>query len=237
MHHNLGTFDTVFAAAPTWMFAAFDAFWVLVAIGIGSAIFEWLKKKGRQPGADEWSGQEPHGSPDHPSHPAAPLPKAGDWEAELRRLLGETPTPAPPPAVPPPPQRAPAPPPVSTPRPIAAPLSPPVIQRPIPAPIPIQVARPLVEPEDEELPTRLTKLNLSKAAYEKAGQLHASVAEHLRQIDERTGHRRIETSTARREPVSPDAVRAISLVRNRQTVRQAVITSLILGPPKALASE
>lgn len=95
-----------------------------------------------------------------------------------------------------------------------------------------------MEPEqEEELPVRLTKLDLSRAAYEKASQLHESVAEHLRQIDERTERRRIERSTARREPQSPDAVRAISLVRNPLTIRQAVITSLILGPPKALASE
>jgi hypothetical protein len=84
---------------------------------------------------------------------------------------------------------------------------------------------------------RLTRLAPSRAAYDKAGQLHESVAERLRKIDERTGHRHIETSTARREPVSPDAARAISLVRDPQTIRQAVITSLILGPPKALASE
>ncbi|HKS35828.1 MAG TPA: hypothetical protein VJW76_01470 [Verrucomicrobiae bacterium] len=237
MHNALGLVDPAATAAPATMFAAFDAFWIFVAIAIGSAIFEWLKKKGRQPDADEWPGQEqPHGSPDRPSRPTAPLPKAGDWEAELRRLLGEAPAPTPPPTAPPP-RHVPAPPPVSTPRPFVAPAPPPIVQRTMPAPVPIPVARPPLEPEEEELPMRLTKLDLSRAAYERASQLHESVADHLRQIDERTGRRRVETSTARRESASPDAVRAISLVRNPHTVRQAVIASLIFGRPKALESE
>lgn len=238
MHNNFGILESVFTAASTPMFAAFDAFWVFVAIAVGSAIFEWLKKKGQQPDADESAGQELRpGSPDHPSRPTAPLPKAGDWEAELRRLLGEAPAPTPPPTAPPPPRHDPAPPPLSTSRPIIVPLPPPVVQRPMPAPVQIPVARPPREPEEEELPMRLTKLDQSRAAYEMASQLHESVADRLRQIDERTGRRRIETSTARREPVSRDAVQAISLVRNPHTVRQAVIAALIFGPPKALASE
>jgi hypothetical protein len=232
LHMNVGIFETASGPVPGPMFAAFDAFLIFLAIAIGSAIFEWLKKKGPQPDADESTGQEqPSGSPNRPSPTTAPLPKAGDWESELRRLLGEAPAPAPTPL------RAPVPPPVSAPRPMVAPLPPPIVQRPVPAAVRIPVATPPLEPEEEELSVGLTKLDLSRAAYEKAGQLHESVAERLRHIDERTAHRRIETSTARREPASPDAARAIALIRNPQTIRQAVITCIILGPPKALASE
>src|SRR5437867_11715619 len=73
-----------------------DKFWILVAIGIGSIIVEWLKKK--KPPDETASTDEAeshHSTTPTPtptatttSRPAAPRPAATrDWEEELRRLL------------------------------------------------------------------------------------------------------------------------------------------------------
>src|SRR6266550_7660776 len=78
-----------------------DKIWILVAIGIGSIIVEWLKKK-KPPGETASTDEaESHRSTTHtPSRPAASRPATSNWEEELRRLLGGEPPVARPPPVP-----------------------------------------------------------------------------------------------------------------------------------------
>ena len=52
-------------------------------------------------------------------------------------------------------------------------------------------------------------------------------------IDRTTAHLRL-TGVSQRKGASKDARAAVALLRGRQSVRQAMIVSLTLGPPKAL---
>jgi hypothetical protein len=70
----------------------------------------------------------------------------------------------------------------------------------------------------------------SKTAYERASQLDKNVAEH---IDRVQGQRVLATFVVRRQ-ASPELAQAVSLFKNARTARQAVIASLILGPPRSL---
>src|SRR2546428_9603942 len=92
------------------MLARIDNYWILLALVIGSAIWEWLKKKGQT--EQTGSGQGEPGLPRSTSAPhrpatapptASPHPATSEWEKELRRLLGgEPPVGKPPPIAQPP---------------------------------------------------------------------------------------------------------------------------------------
>jgi hypothetical protein len=179
----------------------------------------------------------------NPQAPPAPPPaKTINWEAELRRMLGEEPPVAP---SRPPPVAMPAPPP--TPR--AAP-------RPIVAPPPI--ARSRDDEEDTGLKVPMPSLTDSARAYERASQLddnvearmrqrgmmaeatssyeHASrldlrVAEHMRQVTEGVSAFTAPPRTQRR---SRTAESAGAMVNSREGLRLAIIAAVVLGPPKAL---
>src|SRR6266496_1210433 len=94
------------SGAPAPLSAAIDTFWIVLAVIIGSAVNEWLKKRKQARGA----GPLPMESAPPPSAqrgtttPKAPPPlTTSDWEEELRRLLsGQPPLVRPPPSVPPP---------------------------------------------------------------------------------------------------------------------------------------
>jgi hypothetical protein len=230
MQFDFASLGNVIAATSLPIFAAFDAFWVFVAIAIASAIFEWLKKKGKTGETDSWSEDEIGPSPPDRSTKQAPrAPKVSDWEAELRRLLGEAPPSAPPPPVTPPPR------PVSTPRAVQLSPPPPLVQRPVPA-AQIPVVRSGLDRE-EEVQMRLRTFEKSKVAYQKASQLHGSVSEDLRKIDEQTERHVIRVTPVRRRGAVPEAALAVRLIRDPRTVRQAIVASMVLGPPKALESE
>ena len=211
------------------MLGAIDTIWILLAIALATWIYNWITKKSEQhPGA---SPEEPHPSippavpPQH-----APSSAAGSWEEEIRRLLGEAP-PAPPPA-PPLPRSAPAPPPVlvTPPRPVATPQ--PAVRKP--ALPPARSPRPVLV-QLEAAPARpLAKLEQSRAALQRAGQLHESVAKQLREIDRQTEGQTQKAATRGRKSTSADAHAAVALVRNPRSARQAVVASLLLGPPKSL---
>jgi hypothetical protein len=67
--------------------------------------------------------------------------------------------------------------------------------------------------------------------------LHEGVAEHLKRVEEMTEHHRGAVPIVQRTGFSTETIQAISLIRNPRTTRQAVIASLIFGPPKALDTE
>jgi len=81
---------------------------------------------------------------------------------------------------------------------------------------------------------QLPGLSESAAAYQRADHLHQGVSEHLKQIDDLTQSHSGKVPLSGRRTYSPDVARARVLIRNPRTVRQAIIASLIFGPPRAL---
>jgi hypothetical protein len=77
---------------------------------------------------------------------------------------------------------------------------------------------------------RMAPLTQSKEAYERASQLDKSVAAH---IDRVPGQRVLATNVIRRA-ASPEIVQVVSMFKNARAARQAVIASMILGPPRSL---
>ncbi|MBI3853770.1 MAG: hypothetical protein HY298_26305 [Verrucomicrobia bacterium] len=219
------------------MFAAFDSFWVIIAIGIGSAIYNWLQK--RNAAANDQEAQPPSEPPQRGqaptrTQPAAPRQtKSVSWEEELRRLLeGDAPA-----APPPPPvfvfekKPAPAPPPRVR----------PVVEHPSSAP-----ARPLVTlTESSSASQRVEQLNkkvethlghvgsMAEAtfAFQKASGLDVAVADRMSKV---TGQHVAQAAVVKHKTDSPEVAQVVSLFRNPRTARQAMLASFILGPPKAL---
>lgn len=200
---------------------------VIVAL---TALSNWLQKRSQTQGGNSSGGgknQPPPPRPPrrdvHPSEapPPASEPTSGmDWEKELRRLFDGESSPAPPPSAPPPvivqkPAPTSAPPPIFTPAPLA------------PPPLPRTTA------SDEGPSITLATLTTSEEAYRKARQLHEQTAIRLRQVTEQTKQHRPPPPGQRRRVVSPEIVSATSLIRDRRTVRQAIIASVIFAPPKA----
>jgi hypothetical protein len=219
-----------------------DKFWILVAIAIGSIIVEWLKKRNRpgEPGSTD-EAESHRSTTSTTSRPPASRPAAtSDWEEELRRLLGGEPPVAKPPPVP-------------TPQPTAAPppIRPVVIQapKPVPKPSPVTGAPPVVRPippplsgtvmaeAKKRVDVQLPSLKESVTAYQRASHLQAQGIERLKHVEEMTERHLASVPTAHRATVSPDAVRTIALIRNRNTVRQAIVAAMIFGAPKGLENE
>jgi hypothetical protein len=210
-----------------------DSFITALILLVVSALATWMKKKaGAPPDPEDASpGQPPVNQPRPTARPAS-------WEEELRRLLeGQSPT-APPRPMQPPPMR-PAPPPMARQQPRQTPPAPPAVIRPVL--IPPEV-RPVLSPP-RSMPTpaavgasievsagRMAPLTQSKEAYERASQLDKSVAAH---IDRVPGQRVLATNVIRRA-ASPEIVQVVSMFKNARAARQAVLASVILGPPRSL---
>ena len=219
-----------------------DKIWILVAIGIGSFIVEWLKKK--KPPGETGSTDDVESRPSSTSttsRPGASQPAAtSDWEEELRRLLGGEPPVARPPSVPKP-----------QPTTVPPPIRPVVIQapRPVPAPSPVTGAPPVVRTippplagtvvteARKRVEVQLPTPKESVSAYQRASHLREQATARLKQVEEMTERHLASVPTAHRPTVSPDAARSIALIRNRNTVRQAIVASLIFGAPKGLENE
>ncbi len=77
----------------------------------------------------------------------------------------------------------------------------------------------------------LSEFNFSTRKYEEASQLSERVAAHMHEV----GHKAVGlTSIETHQKAWPEVAQTVALFRNAKSVRQAVIASLILGPPKAL---
>jgi hypothetical protein len=219
------------------LFALDTSLITAIVIIVISALSSWAQqRKQKREEEAEWGGwgdsPAEHPSDQHPSRHSetpptpttAPRPTASNWEEELRRMLGEAP------AAPPP--RAPQPPPIVV-----------VQPKPQPPPVPVYTpARPEPEPvyaeeNYEELVTpapRLGQLSEASIAYERASQLHANVAEQLRQIKLQTQQHSVISARQPQRARSQDAGKVVQMLRNPHTVRQAIIASMVLNPPKAL---
>jgi hypothetical protein len=202
-----------------------DKFWIFLAIAIGSIIVEWLKKRhspGEPASTDETEAYRPTSST--PSPPPETRPAAtSDWEEELRRLLGGKPPEA-------------KPPPIHAPEPTSVPpVRPVVIQTPRPVPPPL--AGSVMAEAERSVKVQLPTLKESVTAYQRSSHLQEQVIERLKHVEEMTERQQASVPTAHRQAVSTDAVRSIALIRNRTTTRQAIVASMIFGPPKALENE
>lgn len=209
------------------MLAGVDSLVGLIIFAVITMIASWLKKKQGE-GTDDSSAPPPRRSRtmDMPAPPPLDEPaQPVSWEAELRRLLqgetAETPTAPPPPVVyearrPAPPQFPQAePPPLPEHRDVFE-----VIEEPNPMNVDVQ-------PRFQPLPT----LTESVQAYQQASQLDRKVQDHLREVTQRP----VGSTGVLRKGATPEATAALALVRSRHSVRAALLASVILGPPKALA--
>lgn len=211
---------------------------VFILIAAGSAIVNWMKRRGEK--ETDWTEVEAPPPPPRPvrqqgppplarthSPPPQAEPKMVDWEAELRRMLGQ-----------PEEQHQPVPPPVYEPAP--PPIPPPVFksapppQRRFEAPPPPPVAAPVyVEThiDEEEGPAQAVTLNPANVVYDRASHLDETVRKHLEHIT----HSRIGmTSTVYGRHRSPEVAEVIRLFHSPRTARQIILASVILAPPKAL---
>jgi hypothetical protein len=206
-----------------------DSLVTALVLLVVSALATWMKKKGATPGPDDSSSDTPQ------MPPPVNQPRPTRWEDELRRLLEGQPQ-APPPMRPPPMR---PPPPLARPQPRQTTSARPTVIRPVLVPPEIRPVlsppRPTPSPAAvgssiEVSATQLAPLTQSREAYERASQLDKSVAAH---IDRVTGQRVLATNVIRRA-ASPEIVQAVSFFKTARNARQAVIASLILGPPRSL---
>lgn len=221
------------------MVAAIDSFWVVVAIAIGSAIYNWLQKRNQaledQESQSPPEPSQPRSKPARTPPPAPRQAKATSWEEELRRLLeGESPEAPPPPVI------------VFEERPPAAAPQPPAKARPVIEQAPPAPVRPLVtlaesaaayqraEQLDKKVEAQLGRVGSmaeAASALQKASGLDVAVAERMSKV---TGQLVAQAAVVQHRAVSTDVARVVAMFRDPRSARQAVLASLILGPPKAL---
>ena len=197
---------------------------IAVLFLLASAISSWMKKRKEAEAEKERSAppHRPHSAGSPPlQQPAQPV----SWEEELRRLLqGETPGPQP------------IPPPIvvhETHRPAPPPLAP-------PEPEPVHRHRTVFDVVEESNPVDvdvqprfqpMPELTESAYAYSQASQLGQKVEGHLRQVTEHP----VGTTSVARKVATPEAAAALALLRRPHLARTAILASIIIGPPRALA--
>lgn len=206
------------------MIAGLESLVFFLIFIVGSAFMTWLKNRGGK--EDDWSEM------DRPGHRPVRTEKTARWEEELRRMLEDPDddhgrTVLPPPLV----KRA-TPPPLP-PRPViqSAPL--PVPERTLRPHPPVFTHAPVEEPEGEEtvVHSHLAPLTQSNAALWRASHLEQSVASHFKEL---TLHHVKNTATLHNTVRSPQVEQVVRWFRSPNTVRQVLIASVILAPPKAL---
>ena len=221
--------------SPFIIAASIESLIIFVVLAVLSGLHSWWKKKhGGETEEENGDSPLPPRRPPAQRPGGAPSPQsspASNWEEELRRILQGEPaqTSAPPPLRPPPVVVA-APPPMP-----AAPH--PAVRQPA-APLPYlarsNIPVPL-EGEEEEagLAVKMPSLEQSAQAFLRRSSVESMATERLQQADKQVAEH--TASTLRIRGTSPEAQRAVALLRERSSQRSAILASIILGPPKALA--
>ncbi len=150
-------------------------------------------------------GQPRETSWEDESQPSTERPQQS-WEEELRRMLEEKP------------------------KPVTPPLLAPTTYRPAS----LKPPAPIIHEEEGPSSPALAHLTQSATALERASMLHERVISHFHQVDERTQLHRPAVPVAHTRKPSAEADAAVALLRKPASARQAIIASIILGPPKAL---
>ena len=208
---------------------------VIAVIIIGSIIHSWIQRKREE--AEEASsprpsfprppspGQRPGQTGAPMRRPAVPRPDSpgtggmtGDWQEDLRRLLqGEIPG--------------------ATPRTESPPVLPPArASRPPAAPPPLLAHSDIPVPgegQEMEVGLPVAPVNLSQvdSAHERA-QVQSSAAQRLQDASSQVSAH-LATPSSRARPAGRRGV-ARQIFRDRQTQRDAMVASIVLGPPRAL---
>jgi len=182
-------------------------FLIFLGVMIVWGILDWLKKRARaQDPGKTWTTTET-------SQPPAPRPaRKTDWEEELRRVLAgeQSPTSSPPPVI-------------AYHEPRATP--------PFAAPAPLPRAVPMRAEPKAALAVPVPGFAQSIEAYQRASQLDVKMAEHLSQIAEQVRTHAVEQ---KEKASAAEIVQGISFVREPQSIRSALVASVILGPPRGL---
>ncbi|MEQ2008692.1 MAG: hypothetical protein ABMA26_18085 [Limisphaerales bacterium] len=226
------------------LFAVMDNPYLVLAIVIISALSSWFQSRNKKKDqAEPWGGEDDENYQPHRSSGSstpAPAPnQALNWEEELKRLLE---------GKPPLDSTAGAPP----------PMPPPIVRRvPPPPPVPQRVSRESQGVDEESIASRessspwkdtsydslpeptkpLANLEHHTQAYQRATQLHESVAARMHHVSEQTekhGKPLAAPRMIRRDAGSADARAVVALLRRPSTARQALLASFVLAPPKAL---
>lgn len=205
----------------------FDNPWVLVVIVLVGALSNWLMKRRQgNEAAHRPDGDEPLPSPRKPEGSQ----RQPDLQEVLRQLLGGEPPP-----------QAPPPPPI-----------PPVMRDAQPSEVwsdeePLQPEQKWVDEPQETYeaarppafqtapPSRPhPALTRASAIPIETSRRHQKPTRHLAHLNVPRGHAATVVNTGRRR--SSEGARAVALVRDARTVRQAFVASLAFGPPKAFES-
>lgn len=237
---------------PWFLAAGIETLITLLIFVAISALSSWLKHRNAGKGDEEMPAppQIPKRSRRPQAPEAEPARRPTSWEEELRRMLeGETPAA---PAQPPPiviERRAPEPP----------PLPPLVTTMPsssasqrsfdegaesmeggLAVDMPelaeaasTQAYAGQVEERVEERLRQSGSFAAANAAFARASQLHELAAARMRRVTEQTPSMMTLQTRAIR---SPEGARVVAMLRNRESVRTAIVASMIFGQPKALES-
>ncbi len=205
--------NTLFAAS------LFDSPWVILVFVLVGALSNWLmKRRQRNQQGSRPEGDEPLPPPGKPQEGS---PRELDLQEVLRQLLGGEP----------PPPRVPQPPPI-----------PPVLRDARLSEVSSDEGQFQREPalSDEARETveavRPYPAPLrSNATRVEPGEQLEQLARHFEQLNV-TGRRPATLGNTGHKQRSRERTRAVALVRDAGTVRQAFVASLVFGPPKAFES-
>jgi hypothetical protein len=206
--------------------ASLENLLVLLAFVVLSVASTWLTKKrsGKEadPGSDE---AEPPPSPATQGRAARPA----DWEEALRRLLGGEPSPQVPPPLPIPSARR-----DKVPSPVGADEESYTPEWSEPRETSESYDGAVEHADSTAAPPRPgAALAHATVASDEASERPEKATRLLQKLDA-APKRPATVASNRRWRRSPEGVRAVALVRDARTVRQAFVASLVFGPPKAL---
>jgi hypothetical protein len=186
--------------------SSFIGLLIFVAIAIISAM---LKKRQEEPFELPPELKPRRGSPT----PQEPRPRS--WEEELRHLLEDR-------SAPPPLARE------------AVPTGqyhqpPPLLETAGDAGH-IEVTLPDPQPNIEPRFQSLAGLTQAQGRFAEVGHIHERVAQHMTDLT----HHRVGSTSVQRHDVTPEVRDVIGALRNPRSLRTAMMTAVILGPPRAL---
>jgi len=96
--------------------------------------------------------------------------------------------------------------------------------------VPVIISQAPVPVSFEARPRQLATFAESSQAYERASALGSTVAQHIESVPGQA----VQLTMVVRNQTPPELVQAVSLFKNARSARQAIIASIILGPPRAL---